>query len=118
LSKNKYLDEGESFFDKSCKLFAKKLRSILKKPSYQKSINLIDYIIEGKDDNYKVNLLYPVTVSLIIKRFENNYYRRLDSALFDLRYFNDNLTFFQEELAAAAQEHVVYIKTAIKKHFK
>ena len=98
------------------KTLGKKLRALMKTTRYQKSINIIDYTIEGKNDS-SVQLIYPVTFSTILQRLEGSFYRRLDALLFDIDSYSQNLRYFQETLETMAHEEVNEFKLLAKNHF-
>lgn len=108
----------DSPFKTLCKSFARKLRPILKTTKYQKTLNLVDYLLEGKDESFDVSLPYPITTVIILKRLENSYYRRLDSLKYDWIRYKENLSAFNDDLAIEANESANSILTLIKNNFK
>lgn len=112
------ITQEHSVFETQCKSFSKKLRSVLKTAKYQKTLNLVDYLIEGKDEDHIISLSYPITIALIVKRLENCYYRRLDAIMYDFNIYSTNLGSFNDDLAVQTRESVKNILTLIKTHFK
>jgi hypothetical protein len=92
-------------------LLAKRLRQLQRMPSFQKSINYLDYLIERNEINFPTKL----TFTTIVKKIEDCYYRTADAIYFELDIYMSNTSPLNSfELESELRKAIVRIKQCIK----